>query len=138
MSIHTVSETLAVIVMRPTINARSSSTGLLLLVMGSLAMAQNPPRPPSPDTLYVLGPDSKPQPGVPEGRIREFMMTDSKTYPGVSHRWWLYIPANYDGRAALPLMVFMDGGGYVRREGSWRTPVVLDNLIAKHEIPMMA
>jgi enterochelin esterase family protein len=33
-------------------------------------------------------------------------------------------------------MVFQDGGGYVKRDGSWRVPVVFDNLIAKKEMPV--
>ena len=37
-------------------------------------------------------------------------------------------------------MVFQDGGrlGFVQRDGEWRVPVVLDNLIQKKELPVMA
>ncbi len=119
---------------------RPAALGVLL--SASLALAQNPasrgPQRPSPDEQYVLGPDSHPQPGVPEGKVMEFTLEDSKTYPGFSRKWWLYLPPNYDGRKALPVMVFQDGAGYVRRDGSWRVPVVLENLMARKQIPMMA
>lgn len=35
-------------------------------------------------------------------------------------------------------MVFQDGGGYVKRDGAWRVPVVLENLMAKKQLTMMA
>ena len=33
-------------------------------------------------------------------------------------------------------MVFQDGGGMVAETGSWRVPIVFDNLIHKGEIPV--
>src|SRR5256885_5197827 len=80
---------------------------LLLIAMGSLA--QQPPVVPnssSPDAQYVLGPDSQPRAGVPEGRILEFVMKDSKVFPGFEHAWWLYIPKQYEGKKPVALMVF--------------------------------
>jgi enterochelin esterase-like enzyme len=91
-----------------------------------------------PDEQYVLGPDSQPQPRVPMGKILEFTLADSKTFPGFEHRWSLYIPAQYDGKKPAALMVFQDGGWYVEHDGAWRVPVVLDNLIARKELPVMA
>jgi enterochelin esterase-like enzyme len=37
-------------------------------------------------------------------------------------------------------MVFLDGArlSFVQRDGTWRVPVVLDNLIARKELPLMA
>lgn len=91
-----------------------------------------------PDEQYVLGPDSQPKADVAKGTVTEFTMDDSKTFPGFARKWWLYVPANYDGKKPLALMVFQDGGGYVKADGSWRVPVVLDNLIAKKQLPPMA
>ncbi len=107
------------------------------LALASLAEAAQPARP-AVDEQYVLGPDSQPQPGVPEGKVLEFTLEDSKTYPGFRRQWWLYIPPGYDGKTPLPVMVFQDGGGYVRRDGQWRVPVVLENLMAKKQLPKMA
>lgn len=92
----------------------------------------------TPDDQYVLGPDSQPRPDVPEGAISEFLLKDSKVFPGFEHKWWLYIPRQYDGKKQIALMIFQDGESYKKREGRWRVPVVLDNLIAKKELPLMA
>ncbi|MFM7803148.1 MAG: SMP-30/gluconolactonase/LRE family protein, partial [Verrucomicrobiota bacterium] len=46
------------------------------------------------------------------------------------------IPAQYDGSRPAALMVFQDGHEYVRENGSQRVPIVLDNLIAKGEMPV--
>lgn len=90
----------------------------------------------NPDDQYVLGPDSKEQPGVPKGKVLDFEMKDSKAYPGFERKWWIYIPAQYDGTKPAALMVFQDGGGYVNRNGAWRVPTVFDNLIHKGEMPV--
>ena len=58
----------------------------------------------SPDDQYVLGPDSEVQPGVPEGKVTEFVLKDSKVFPGYEHKWWLYVPAQYDGKKPIALM----------------------------------
>jgi enterochelin esterase family protein len=51
--------------------------------------------------------------------------------------WWLYVPAQYDGTKPAAVMVFQDGGSYVSETGSFRVPVVLDNLIHKKEVPII-
>lgn len=93
-------------------------------------------KPKSPDDQYVLGPDSQEQKDVPQGKVMEFTLADSKTFPGFERKWWLYIPAQYDGKTPAALMVFQDGGGYVNRKGAWRVPTVFDNLIHKKEMPV--
>ena len=115
---------------------------LIAALLGNVVLAQKPPAADphalSPDEQYVLGPDSQPHVGVPQGTVTEFTMTDSKTYPGFARKWWLYVPAQYDGHTPVALMVFQDGGGYVKADGAWRVPVVLDNLIAQKKLPVMA
>lgn len=100
--------------------------------------AQTPAPVADPDAQYLLGPDSQPQEGVPQGKVMEFKMEDSRTYPGMARKWYLYIPPGYDGSKPCALMVFQDGGGFVSRTGGWRVPVVLDNLIHRKELPLMA
>jgi enterochelin esterase-like enzyme len=109
---------------------------LTLAILATTAVAQE--KKPSTDDQYTLGPDSQPQAGVPEGKVTEYVLEDSKTFPGFTRKWWLYIPAQYDGSKPCALMVFQDGGGYQNRKGAWRVPVVLDNLIHKKELPVMA
>src|SRR5215469_1226706 len=91
-------------------------------MLGSDVLAQQPAStaPSSRDDEYALGPDSQAHAGVPEGTITEFIQADSKTFPGFKHKWWLYIPAQYDGRKPAALMVFQDGEGYMKRDGRWR------------------
>lgn len=125
---------------------RASFISLLPVVLGlavapCLAPAQsNATAPKSPDEKYVLSADSHPQPGVPEGQVTGFTLDDSKVYPGYRHKWWLYIPAQYDGTKPIALMVFLDGAylRFVQRDRDWRVPVVLDNLIARKELPVLA
>jgi len=106
--------------------------------------AQNASQPaPTPQTTqlndrYVLGEDSLAKRDVPAGTVSAFTLEDSNTYPGYSHRWWLYVPPRYDGKTPVAPMVFQEGGRFVEREGTWRVPVVLANLMFRHELPLMA
>src|SRR6188508_3108437 len=104
-------------------------------LVAGLASAQQP-KPASPDDQYKLGPDSQPQAGVPEGKVTQYEWNDSKIYPNTVRKYWVYVPAQYDAAKPACLMVFQDGGGYVKRDGAWRVPVVFDNLIAKKEMPV--
>lgn len=73
--------------------------------------------------------------GVPTGRVEPFAFNDSKVFPGTERQGWVYIPAQYDGSRPAGLMVFQDGHAYVSTNGRMRAPVVLDNLIAKGQVP---
>ncbi len=55
------------------------------------AEAQNP----NPDAHYHSGPDSLPEEGVPKGEIRGPFTLPSQAYPGTSHTYWIYVPAQY-------------------------------------------
>jgi enterochelin esterase-like enzyme/sugar lactone lactonase YvrE len=85
---------------------------------------------------YVLGPDSQRQPGVPEGVVTQQVLASSKLYPGTTRDYWIYVPAQYKSDKPACLMVFQDGGGFVSPTGSWRVPIVFDNLISKGEMPV--
>ena len=82
---------------------------------------------------YALGPDSQVQPGVAKGTVTQHELKPGKFYPGTPHSYSLYVPPGYDANKPPALMIFLDGSGFLR--DSERAPVVLDNLIAKHEIP---
>ena len=88
------------------------------------------------DDQYVLGPDSQVKPGVPQGKVTQHIWNQSKIYPGTTRDWWVYVPAQYDGSKPANVMVFCDGGGFVKPDGQFRAPVVFDNLIAAGEMPV--
>ncbi len=85
---------------------------------------------------YEHGPDSHRQPGVPRGKVEQFVWRDSKVYPGTIRRYWIYVPAQYTADRPAALMVFQDGHAYVSEQGDFRVPIVFDNLIHKGDMPV--
>lgn len=89
------------------------------------------------DDQYVPGPDSQVQKDVPQGKVTQMpAWTHSKIYPGTTRDWWIYVPAQCKPGSPANVMVFCDGGGFVKADGTFRAPVVFDNLIAKGEMPV--
>jgi len=84
---------------------------------------------------YPLGADSQRQPGVPQGTVTQYTWT-SKIYPGTVRDYWVYVPAQYAADKPACVMVFEDGKSYVSEDGRARIPIVFDNLIAKHDMPV--
>jgi enterochelin esterase-like enzyme len=85
---------------------------------------------------YQLGPDSMRQDGVPRGKVSEHDWKDSKVFPGTERKYWVYVPAQYDSAKAANVMVFQDGQSFVSETGSYRVPIVFDNLIHKLQMPV--
>jgi len=98
-------------------------TAFLLLLAATPSLAQGP------DAQYVPGPDSKPQAGVPEGRITKHVWDKSKVFPGTTRDYWVYVPAQYKKGKAAAVFVCQDGIMY-------EAPTVFDNLIHKKEMPV--
>ena len=92
---------------------------------------------PNPNSQYRLGPDSMAQEGVPKGEVRGPFTLPSAVYPGTSHTYWVYVPAQYDPKVPTALMVFQDGAAHKDPNGEIRAPLVMDNLIYRREIPVM-
>jgi enterochelin esterase-like enzyme len=86
--------------------------------------------------LPAFGALSYLQAGVPSGKLSEKIVHTSKIYDGMKSEYWIYVPAQYDARAAV-LMVFQDGQGYTDRDGRNPALNVIDNLIAQKKIPVM-
>lgn len=82
---------------------------------------------------YSLGPGSQPRDGIPKGVVTPYTLAPGAFYPGTPHHYAVYVPAQYDARKPAPVMVFLDGSGFLGK--NVRAPVVLDNLIAKHDLP---
>ncbi|MFN7922545.1 MAG: alpha/beta hydrolase-fold protein [Bryobacteraceae bacterium] len=84
---------------------------------------------------YVLGPDSQPKDGVPKGAVTKYVLRPGKFFPGTPHDYSIYVPAQYDAAKPAPVLIYLDGGGGL--SNSTRVNVVLDNLIARGELPAM-
>lgn len=82
-----------------------------------------------PDDRYVPGPDSLPHPGVPKGTILEFTLERSKIFPGTTRTITVYVPAQYKADRPACVYVGLDGLAF-------DAPVVFDNLIYKHQMPV--
>ena len=85
---------------------------------------------------YPVDPASVRQEGIPKGVTTKHSFSASKIYPGTERTYWLHVPAQYDAAKPACLMVFQDGGSYVNENGANKVPIVLDNLIAKGEMPV--
>jgi len=124
----------------------------LLLIMLSIARAQTPPVPAQPSASPVQAsapadanalvnkiqaeltgtsaPEGIIDPNVPHGEFLHLTVSDSTIYPGIETNLQIYVPAQYDPAKAACLLVRLDNlGAY---EGT-----VLDNLIAKKEVPVI-
>ena len=109
----------------------------LLLLFGSTALAQTP------DAAGELvkkiqaelsGPfpplEAKVDASVPHGEMLKGVITDSRIYPGTENGFQIYVPAQYDPVQPACLLIKLDGLGAFEA-------TVLDNLIAKKEVPVM-
>ncbi len=95
---------------------------LLLLCFGKISAQTNP-------ETYPVDPASVEQTGVPKGEVLTFAFENSKLFPGTSREISVYVPVQYN--ASKPACVYVNQDGV-----QWKAPTVLDNLIAKNEIPI--
>ncbi len=82
--------------------------------------------------VYETHPDARERPGVPKGKLTQMPPWHSKIFAGTTRDWWVYVPAQYTPENPAAVMVFQDGNG----ARQYVVPV-LDNLIAKGDIPVM-
>lgn len=99
---------------------------LLLCLIASAHCLEVPP----------LSEMAKPKEGVPQGKVAVLKWTDSKIYPGTEREGAIYIPAQYQPDKQANAVVFLDGNGFLKKDGNARATVVLDNLIAAGEMPV--
>ena len=101
---------------------------IVALFLASTTVAQQ-------QRAYNFGADSYIQ-NVPQGEITQGEILKSKTFPGTVRRYSVYVPKQYDPEKPAALMVFQDGHAYENRWGSYRATTVMDNLIARGEMPV--
>ncbi len=85
-------------------------------------------------TRWVRTPEDSP--ASHKGEWTAHRLQDCATYPGVAHDYWLYVPEQYVSSRPSSLMVFLDGWRFLDEKVA--VPIVLDNLLHKQEIPIMA
>jgi hypothetical protein len=85
---------------------------------------------------YPLTADSLVQSNVPPGKLEGPFEFHSKLIPNTVRRYWIFVPAQYDGKKPASLLVFQDGQRATNPQGSLRVQNVLTNLIHKGEIPV--
>jgi predicted alpha/beta superfamily hydrolase len=112
-------------------NPTALAAALLAVIFVTLAAPAAPT-----DDVYKLGPDSMPQPGVPEGKLTGPLTLASNVFPNTTRNYWVYVPAQYDGSKPASLMIFQDGHAYINPKGDFRIPTVFDNLIYRREVPV--
>lgn len=84
---------------------------------------------------YPLTADSQPDAGIAKGELLGPFAFHSQVFTGTVRQYWVYLPTAYDPASPPNLLVFQDGHRAIRSDGVLRVPIVLDNLIAKGEIP---
>jgi enterochelin esterase-like enzyme len=94
---------------------------MFILVLASILCAQ-------PDSLLESSAPAALQ-TVPKGELRKFSHTSARIFPGTVRDYWVYIPAQYDGKTPACLYVNQDGV-------QWNAPEVFDKLIAGKEMPV--
>ena len=85
---------------------------------------------------YPLGPDSLPQAGVPKGKLEGPFLFRSRIFTNTVRRYWVFVPAQYTPDHPACVLVFQDGQRATRTNGALRVPQVMENLIAKKEMPV--
>jgi enterochelin esterase family protein len=87
-------------------------------------------------TGLELTEDHFPQEGVPKGELKGPFEFSSKIIEETVRLYWLFIPEQYDGSEPASVLVFQDGNRATIPDGSLRVPQVMENLIAKGDIPI--
>ena len=111
---------------------RSSIFTQLVVVLFTTACLSAAPT----DDVYLLGPDSQPHDGVPQGKVIGPLTLPSNVFTNTTRHYWIYVPAQYDPAKPAALMVFQDGHAFVALDGAYRVPYVFDNLIYRREMPV--
>lgn len=98
---------------------------LILLILPIIGFSQE----------YTFTKDSQRQKGTPQGTVTKHEFRSS-LFANTVRDYYVYIPAQYDASKPAALMIFQDGHAYVNEKGSYKTPIVFDNLIHQGKMPV--
>jgi enterochelin esterase family protein len=87
-------------------------------------------------TNLQLTPDHFPQENIPRGKLEGPFEFHSNIFADTVRQYWLFVPAQYDGLTSASVFVFQDGQRATNPEGSTRVPQVMENLIARGDMPV--
>ncbi len=73
---------------------------------------------------------------MPKGTLEGPILFRSQIFTNTVRQYWVYVPAQYAPDKPANVLVFQDGQRATRTNGALRVPQVLENLIAKKEIPV--
>ena len=116
---------------RPKARELFVSTALVLIGMmsvlpqGAYASSSLPA-----DDAYPPTPDSLPQATVQAGTLFKFSFDRSIVFPGTTREITVYVPTAYESNKPACVYIGLDGLAF-------DAPTVFDNLIARHEIPVL-
>ena len=85
---------------------------------------------------FVATPDHEEHADVPHGKVVNLPAWHSTIFPNTVRDWAVYVPAQYKPDGSAAVMIFQDGMGYIGAKGTWRVPIVFDNLIAHGQMPV--
>jgi len=80
--------------------------------------------------------DHFPQKNVPKGELKGPYNFYSTIYKGTVRQYWVFVPAQYDSKKPASVIVFQDGYRSSQPNGSISGAQVMENLIAKKDIPV--
>ena len=113
---------------------------LAIVTCVASASAQDVTRPsrrePTPEIHYPLSADSLKQDDVPQGQLEGPFLYQSSIIENTTRQYWVFVPVQYDPRQEACVLVFQDGARATNPNGALRVPNVLENLIAKKQIPV--
>src|SRR5438105_682185 len=89
-----------------------------------------------PAITYPTDPDSLAQDGVPRGKLEGPILFRSQIFTNTIRKYWIYVPAQYTSEKPACVLVFQDGQRATRANGALRLPQVMENLIAKKQMPV--
>lgn len=87
-------------------------------------------------TGLELTADHFPQAGIPKGDFKGPFEFHSNIIVGTVRHYWLFVPAQYKPEQPASVLVFQDGFRASNPEGSIKAPQVMENLIAKGDMPV--